>query len=280
MEPQRRRRIALLLLVGLFATTACTCSLLSNLPQIISKGEQVIEDLPADIDELLPDATEELDAQPGDPASTPLDVTSDDLSLPGLIDSGRIELEGVAATEENTIGPVLEVKVRNPTDEEIVVIIPCGLIFSPSDTSEQRLMTIQESSLTLGPGEQGTMTPYVACIDGDRGIPSQGAAYSVGIMADESLLVLAKCLCNEPLAEQADPSEAIGVQFAVWMTAGGLDMDEFIADMESNEGAMGDVLGDQFGEEMAGLMDLMKSMMMEPAKQYLDKCGIELSESP
>ena len=64
------------------------------------------------------------------------------------------------------------------------------------------------------------------------------------------------------------------------MTAGGQDMDEFIADMESNEGAMGDVLGDQFGEEMAELMDLLKSMMMEPAKQYLDKCGIELSESP
>jgi len=110
----------------------------------------LIEDLPVDIDELLPDATEELDAQPGDPTSTPLDVTSGDQSLPGLIDSGRIELEGVDATEENTIGPVLEVKVRNPMDEEIVVIIPCGLIFSPSDTSEQRLMTIQETSITLG----------------------------------------------------------------------------------------------------------------------------------
>ena len=250
MESQRRRRFLLFLIVGLFTTTACTCSLLSSLPQIISKGDELLEEIPVEIDELMPDATIEVDAQPGGPIATVPEGASGDESLPGLIASGRIDLEGIVATEENTIGPVLEVKVRNPTDDELVIIIPCGLIFSPSDSSEQRLMTIQQTSLTLGPGEQGTMVAYVACIDGDRGIPSQGASYSVGAMADESLLVLAECLCNEPLAEQADPSAEIGVQFAVWMTAGGQDMDEFIADMESNEGAMGDVRAD-FPEAVA-----------------------------
>jgi hypothetical protein len=183
---------------------------------------------------------------------------------------------------EDTAGQILVVHATNPTANEIVVTIPCGLIFKPGpESDEQRLMVIQEASATLLPGENATLTPYVICIDSSNSIPAQGSTYQVGVMATGDLLKFAQCVCNETLLDiEMDPNafmDQFGLQFAVWSVSDGLSFEEMFKDMKESEGALGEIGAEEFGEELGNLFGGIMEMYQVAGQDWLEKCQIEIN---
>lgn len=210
---------------------------------------------------------------------TPTLISSETDFITSLISDGDISVDSIEgnSTEEDTFGPILTVKITNNDDEEVEITIPCGLIFTPEGDGVQQMMVVQESSLTLQPGETGELTPYVVCIDITTSAPEFGYGFSIGEFADGELATLASCACQEELPSDLIDMEAMGLQMAAWQ----------VSDMSSLENISGEdaaALEDLFGEEGASDADmtvLIQSMleMFKPfAGDWIDRCEIELPE--
>lgn len=185
-------------------------------------------------------------------------------------------------SEDETSGQILTVQVTNPTTDEIVVTIPCGLIFNPGpESDEQRLMVIQEASASLLPGEDATLTPYVVCIDSSSAVPESGSTYHIGVMATDDLLKLAECICKETLADiEMDPlafMDEFGLQFAVWTVSDGLSFEEMFEGMEEAGGALGEIGAEDFTEEIEELFGGVIEMFQGAGQDWLEKCEIEIN---
>jgi len=225
-------------------------------------------------------ATAAPDQKPPETEPTPTEVAGG--VDPGVWDLGGAVLDDVISISEgDTSGPILTVRVTNPTSETIEVTIPCGLIFQPDDGEEQRLMVIQAVSITLAAGETGELSPYVVCIDGDRSIPGNGSAYVVGTWASGDLLALAQCICMEALITDfdADPMgymEALSVQFSVWSVASQFSLDEIRSELEEAQGAMGDMMGSEMMEGLEEMFGGLSEFFGVMGGDWLEKCGIEV----
>lgn len=201
--------------------------------------------------------------------------------LPGLLAEGGIELPGIEANiDGETQGPILSVQLTNPGSGEVLAEIPCGLIFAPETADdEQRLISIQPASALVPGGGVTQMEPYVICIDANRAAPSLGTTYEVGEMASGDLLKLAECVCQEDLTAADDMDLGfgpVGVQFAVWAVSSDMNFEEMLAEEGGGEGALDDVLGEEGGE----LLQLMQDLLLAPAQEWLDRCGVEVQEKP
>ncbi len=265
---------SLILALGALLLASMACNL--PLPDLPGGGEEPAE----------PTATEAPQQQISEATATPTpspQAAEDPAALPVRLERGEVELRPVSAVEEDISGPVLLLQVTNLTDDEVLVTIPCGLVFQPANGDEQRLMVIQPEGITLAPGEQGEMQPYVICIDANRAGPSVGSSYSLGLMATEDLLSLAQCICQEDLAaleESFDFESLLGLQMAVWMTSeGAADLGELFSQLEGEAGgALSDLMGEDLGEmgmDMQQFIDMMEQLMGEPARQWLQKCGLQ-----
>lgn len=199
--------------------------------------------------------------------------------MPPSVTSGSLELNGAllnsitSIADGETTGLILSVQVTNPSSDEIILTIPCGLIFEPSSRSEeQRLMVIQQASGVVLPGETLSLTPYVVCIDSTRSAPTSGSAYQVGTIASDDILKLAMCICQEELSTdlENDPNafnQQLGVQFAVWAVAEDLSLEGIAGAAGEGVGAVGQL------EEIYGpLIQLFSSF----GQEWLDKCDIEI----
>ncbi len=215
----------------------------------------------------------------GSPAGTaqPSGGEAEGPGLPALLAEGGIELPGIEANVDGeTQGPILTLQLTNPESAEVLVDIPCGLIFRPeAGDDEQRMMSIQPASAVVPGGGTAQIEPYVICIDANRAAPDLGTIYEVGEMASGDLLKLAQCVCQEDLTA---PDEmdlgfgSVGVQFAVWAVSSDMNFEEMLAGEGGGEGALDDVLGEQSGE----LLGLMQDLLLAPAQEWLDRCGIEM----
>lgn len=195
------------------------------------------------------------------------------------VDWTDLEIQTISATGDGFTGPVLDLVVRNTSDREIEVVIPCGHVFLSDDASLQSLIVVQETVAHVGPGDEATLTAFVVCFDHDLGAPQAGSTYAPGALAEGQALELARCLCEEDLSAESDPFGLLGAQFAMWMTRNGMSLSEALAESGEAEGAMGELLGEQFGEEFAGVLQMVMTMIEAPAQRWLDRCGIEI-EAP
>jgi hypothetical protein len=234
-------------------------------------------------DKDLPPGGSATDTPVPEPAETEPTETDAPVAIdPGIWDLGGAALdEVISIAEGETSGPILTVQVTNPTSASIEVTIPCGLIFSPDEEEEQRLMVIQAVSITLEAGETGELTPYVVCIDADRSVPGNGTAYIVGSLASGDLLTLAQCICMETLITDfdADPMgfmESISVQFSIWSAAGGISLESLGEGMEGAEGALGALGASEFMGEFEGMLGGMNEFFDMMGYDWLEKCGIEI----
>ena len=200
-------------------------------------------------------------------------------TLPELVGVDRLDLESVMANGEGIQGQVLMVQLTNPGSEEVIVTIPCGFYFSPSDDEEQRLMVIQPASVSIPAGGDATIEPYVICIDSGKAGPEASSTYHLGEVATGDLLKLAECLCEEELPSPDDLTagmDAIGVQFAVWAVTDGI----FGANELEAQGALEDILGGElpgeFGEQFSEIVEQMMNLYSGGAQPWLDRCGIEI----
>ena len=176
----------------------------------------------------------------------------------------------------------MTVQITNPGNDEVLVTIPCGLIFKPeTGRDEQQLMVIQQTSATIPPGDSANLTPYVICIESNKAVPETGSTYQVGVMATGDLLKIAQCICNETLVDiETDPLAAmdqLGLQFSVWMVSDGLSMDEMIEGMEEAEGALGQIGATGLPEGMEDLVGGLMEMFQDFGQDWLEKCDIEIN---
>jgi hypothetical protein len=181
---------------------------------------------------------------------------------------GELQLADLTATGE-IAAPGVNVLLSNPGPTNVETYIPCGTIFAPSGGDAQELMVVQEARGTVPAGGEATLTPFVICIEADASIPDVGAAYAFSSKADGKLAELATCVCQQDLTASANPLDSMGVQFAGWMVSEGSPFQELL---ESGEGgAIGDLLGSDVGEALAGVFELIEG----PAMDWLDRCGIQ-----
>ena len=197
---------------------------------------------------------------------------------------GDAVLDDVISTSDGeTAGRILRVQISNPKTDELLVTIPCGLIFNPPPGSdEQRLMVIQQASASLPPGESADLTPYVICIDSSSAVPATGSSYQIGVMATGELLKLAQCMCNETLADiEDDPlafPDQLGLQFAVWTVSDELSFDEIFEEMEEAEGALGEIGTGEYAEGLEELLGGIMGMFQDAGQEWLEKCDIEINQ--
>lgn len=192
------------------------------------------------------------------------------------VDWTGLEIQTISTTGDGFTGPVLDLVVRNTSDREIEVVIPCGHVFQSNDASLQSLIVVQQTAALVGPGEEANLTAFVVCFDADLSAPGAGATYGPGFPAEGQALELARCLCGEDLSDTSDPFGLLGAQFAMWMARGGMSLSDALAESDSAEGAMGQLLGEEFGEEFGGVLQMVRTMIEAPAQRWLDRCGIEI----
>ena len=214
--------------------------------------------------------TVEMPTRSSAPTDTPISPSLGE-GLPGQIDAGQVTLDTVnVSAPDRMIGSILSVEVTNPENEEVTVTIPCGLIFEPEDSGEQRLMAIQETSATVPAGGSSSVEAVVACIDSSRSTPSGDAGYTVGTSAEGDLLVLATCLCQRDLNLGDDVFGGMGTQFAVWSVSDGTDLSAMLGGSGESEGAMGDLLSGELGDFMQQFL----GPSIDEATTILDECGV------
>jgi hypothetical protein len=189
--------------------------------------------------------------------------------LADLVSRGELEIEDVISNGE-IAGPGIDVQVRNPGPDDITATIPCGFVFEPEDSGDQRLMVVQGAGATVPAGGAATLTAYVVCIDSNSDTPDDGAGYALGTMHTGSQLQLAQCACGENLDDSLNPFEGLGLMTAGWMISDG----KSFGDMKSGEsvGAMDQIFGEEGSELIAGIVDMME----KPAEGWFDRCGIPM----
>ena len=217
---------------------------------------------------------------------SPPEEKEDTLEVEGSdsLQLGDAVLDDVISTSDGeTAGRILRVQISNPKTDELLVTIPCGLIFNPPPGSdEQRLMVIQQASASLPPGESADLTPSVICIDSSSAVPATGSSYQIGVMATGELLKLAQCMCNETLADiEDDPlafPDQLGLQFAVWTVSDELSFDEIFEEMEEAEGALGEIGTGEYAEGLEELLGGIMGMFQDAGQEWLEKCDIEINQ--
>jgi len=177
----------------------------------------------------------------------------------------------------------LTVDVSNPGTEPIEVVLPPGFVFLPPEGSgQQRLMVIDGKSITLQPGETGTLDPYVVCIDADAHAPEGGTDYVPGgLVEDEQLLALAQCLSEQDIE---GPSGGLmpnfGLQFAVWAVSDGYSAGALQDIAENPDATGGDTPQALDPATIQQLQQLgpMFEQMFGGSDQYLEACGISTGD--
>jgi hypothetical protein len=174
---------------------------------------------------------------------------------------------------------------------DVIVTIPCGLIFSPgSDDGEvsgdptdpeipwdgkmQRLMVIQEVEAEVPAGESVAIYPYVSCVDPEGAVPELEASYDPAGVASGNLMQLADCICAEELVdEEGDPMLFFGqqatLQTALFEVAKGQSIDDLMDSFSGSENSIGQYMEVQ---EIYGMIsDLLPEFI-----DWRAHCGVEL----
>ncbi|MEN8242876.1 MAG: hypothetical protein ABFS17_13220 [Chloroflexota bacterium] len=190
-----------------------------------------------------------------------------------LLESGDLILDSINSNaDEETNGRILTVQFTNPTNDEIIVSLPCGLIFVPTETEEQPMMMVQPLDLLLSPGESAPFTPYVVCADLFTPPPEINSGYTIGYLASDQLLAFAECICDIPLSDEEDSFDGVGVQFATWTIATNGD---FTAGLDGEETAFGDEFEGLGADELIQSVTEMFSLY---GSEWIDRCGIILEQ--
>jgi hypothetical protein len=208
----------------------------------------------------------------------PSEETSGEAEFFQQLNNGVLTLEGITANsqDEDTYGPILTLQLTNPGTEEILVSVPCGLVFTPSDDDNQRLMMVQPLEVALAAGETKSPAPYVVCIDVAASAPSYNDTYSVGYLTDNpNLLKFAECICNKELNTALESMDGVGVQFAAWSIETGGDFSQVL---EEN-GAMSDFVEEEFGDGLDDAVTQFMEMMTLFGDDWLEECEIDLEKS-
>ncbi len=191
-----------------------------------------------------------------------------------LLISGSLEIAGIeAVADEETVGEILAVHFINRSNDDIQVLLPCGLIFLPDDSDNQPLMLVQPLEVSLAAGEEVTLEPFVVCADLGTAAPGLGSGYTIGYMEDEKMLSFAECICGEDVDTTIGSLDAFGIQFATWSISIDGDISNLIDSSGDSAMAvmMGDMTIDEFNSYFSGILDTF-------GNEWLNRCDIVIEE--
>jgi hypothetical protein len=198
-----------------------------------------------------------------------VDATLWETDFGKLLETGSLVMEdNKANVDSETVGTILTVQFTNPSNDEILVTLPCGLVFTPTETDEQALMMIQPLEVSLLAGESAEFTPFVVCIDMGAPAPALNSGYTIGYLAEEDLLTFAECICGEELSSELGSMDSMGVQFAAWSITTGGDVTSLV---EEEGGAAEEFME---GMELDEFVDMFAELFNTFGGEWLDRCGI------
>ncbi len=211
-----------------------------------------------------------------EPTEAVIEDTLTELDVMALLSTDLLDLESLYANvDQETFGPILTMQLVNQSDGELIVEIPCGLIFVPDDGDEQPLIVVQSQTIAIPFGEQVEVTPYVVCADIGAGAPSLAATYSVGTFTEDvKMQQLADCICDQGFDTSLYSEEGMEVQFAVWYVQMGADPAAYL-------GTFADQMDDSSLEEFYGSdenLDMMLELFDNSLGDWLTSCGIEFEQ--
>lgn len=180
-----------------------------------------------------------------------------------LVDAGMIDLT-IDVPEGGVSGELLHLSFVNTTDDDVDVVLPCGLVFAPDDDGElQRMMNLTPFDATLADGDAIEVTPFVMCIDSSAPAPGPAASYQVAELADDNLLAFAQCICNDGLLDEVDTASGdMSLQIAVWAAADG-ELPDIDAAMTEADGALSDLLGAE-GIDFDEIAEILEAQGIDP----------------
>ena len=209
------------------------------------------------------------------PQSTPITESNDVLSL---IANDRIRVISTRGeiVVYNLGGRTINMELYNNTDAPLEVIIPCGLVYIPTDPGSSRMVVVQGSEIQFTAGETREIRPFALSIDSLKSLPKSETTYRLEMLEEGKQLDLAKCLCLEDLPAETETQDLVSLQLAAWM----IDPDSDITKFPEN---INDWLKDLTGLPIGipGLDDTLQNLagsLAPKAQTWLDKCGIEIED--
>jgi len=191
-----------------------------------------------------------------------------------LLASGDLEIVDISANaNEETVGEILTIRLKNNSDEDLDFFLPCGLVFAPTNSDEQSLMLVQALEISLEGGGTAEFTPYVVCIQMAALAPALNSGYVISHLEEGDLLALAECLCGQVISGEAGSMESVGVQFAAWSIATGGDPFSMLDEEENS--ALADFISEM---EDSGMGEMVNEMLDMYGGEYLDMCGIQVGD--
>lgn len=210
------------------------------------------------------------------PTEEPTEELPAEADVMALLASDQLDLVSLYANaDEETTGPILTMQLVNQSDGELIVEIPCGLIFVPDDGGEQPLMVVEPQTVAIPLGEEVELTPYVVCADITAGAPSLSATYTVGTLTEGGKMQqLVDCICDKGFDTTMYSMEGVNVQFAIWYVQMDEDPEGFLETMmaEIPEEEMEDLVGSD--EDIASFVEMLQAY----GSEWLAECGIDFEE--
>lgn len=186
----------------------------------------------------------------------------------------QVSVDEVSSPDGGVSGPIIRLSVTNTGSEEVIVTIPCGLVFQPGNDGEQRMIVVQPATVAITAFRTVKLTPYVMCIDSDKDPAGIGASYSVGTLAREDLLALAACICELDLSEELDENVGdFGLQLAVWSLADGRSLNEVEAELADSLEELAEFFPE--GTDLDSIQSLEDLQELEGMEDFQDVPGYE-----
>lgn len=259
-------RFALRVVLGLMLLAALACNPVPNVNiPVVSTIQAVatsVGTLEAAATALATVSSSVMSAEATFAAATPVPtaVVPEGQLLPARLQANELQLTSVSINSNGSdfFGPIMNVQVTNPGTKAVLTTIPCGLIFVPDDSTQQRLMVLQSVSATVTTKGPAELKPFVACIDDSKHAPADAATYQIGTMATGDLLKLAACVCGQPLTVNQDLNQQFGLQVAIWHT--------------TDPKFPSEITQSPLGPALQPLMPLFLSS----ANGWLTKCGLKV----
>jgi hypothetical protein len=164
------------------------------------------------------------------------------LAAAGLVLGGRAaEAQGGAVTLQDAVArklvnvqfhgtgdlffrEALSYTIQNAGSGDIIIVIPAGLVFTPTEESTQPLMVGQSVTLTIKAKQTAGGKLWVFCGQLSKHAPDAESVYHVGAMAEGNLLSVARVI------EKHGWKGELGAQFAVWRLTDGTTQEKLLGE--------------------------------------------------
>lgn len=159
-------------------------------------------------------------------------------SIEELYSKGMIHLDviGLGGYQEECVS----FKLKNNTNDSIYGFVEPGRRLISDDPGEQDILIVREMEFALAPRESKTVNGYGFCCESSSSAPGKDSGFTLGKLADENWLTLAKLI-----SQSNYPPDAI--QHAIWVLSDGHDIRSIPALADANvqdlRQSVADILG-------------------------------------